>query len=130
LTSNITNEARFGFSSSTPLFFNNEKFAEGYRLGLPLITNPVQNFLQQGRAPRNHDFIDNVTWVKGDHVFRFGTSWRQVRILNFNDGGIVPQYNVGFNTTTNPTPLRTTRQTSPAACRIRSLRLLPAYWVC
>jgi hypothetical protein len=105
LTSNITNEARFGFSSSTPLFFNNEKFAEGFRLGLPLITNPVQNFLQQGRAPRNHDFIDNVTWVKGDHVLRFGTSWRQVKILNFNDGGIVPQYNVGFNTTTNPTPL-------------------------
>jgi Carboxypeptidase regulatory-like domain/TonB dependent receptor len=105
LTSNMTNEARFGFSSSTPLFFNNEKFAEGFRLGLPLITNPVQNFLQQGRAPRNHDFIDNVTWVKGSHVFKFGTTARRVRILNFNDGGIIPQYNVGFNTTTNPTPL-------------------------
>ena len=105
LTTNITNEARFGFSSSTPLFFNNEKFADGYRLGLPLITNPVQNFLQQGRAPRNWDFIDNATWVKGDHVFKFGTTFRMVKILNFNDGGIVPQYNVGFNTTTNPTPL-------------------------
>ncbi|HTG95328.1 MAG TPA: TonB-dependent receptor [Pyrinomonadaceae bacterium] len=105
VTSNITNEARFGFSSSTPLFFNNEHFAEGFRLGLPLITNPVQNFLQQGRAPRNHDFIDNVTYVKGDHVFRFGTAWRQVKILNFNDGGIIPQYNVGFNTTTNQSPL-------------------------
>jgi hypothetical protein len=61
LTPNITNELRFGFSSSTPVFFNREKFADGYRLGLPLITNPVQNFLQQGRAPRNHDLIDNVT---------------------------------------------------------------------
>jgi len=105
LTSNITNEARFGFSSSTPLFFNNEHFAEGYRLGLPLITNPIQNFLQQGRAPRNHDFIDNLTWVKHDHVFRFGTTFRQVKILNFNDGGIIPQYTVGFNNTTNRTPL-------------------------
>lgn len=105
LTTNITNEARFGFSSSTPLFFNNEKFADGYRLGLPLITNPVQNFLQQGRAPRNWDFIDNATWVKGDHVFKFGTTFRVVNILNFNDGGIVPIYNVGFNTTTNPTPV-------------------------
>ncbi|HEX7294186.1 MAG TPA: TonB-dependent receptor, partial [Pyrinomonadaceae bacterium] len=105
LTSNITNEARFGFSSSTPLFFNNEKFADGFRLGLPLITNPVQNFLQQGRAPRNYDFIDNATWVHGDHVFRFGTTFRMVRILNFNDGGIIPQYTVGFNSTTNRTPL-------------------------
>jgi hypothetical protein len=110
LTSNITNEARFGFSSSTPLFFNNEKFAEGYRIGFPTLggtalTTPIQNFLQQGRAPRNHDFIDNVTWVKGDHVFRFGTTARRVRILNFNDAGTIPQYNLGFNTTTNPTPL-------------------------
>jgi len=104
-TTNITNEARFGFSSSTPTFFNNEKFAEGFRLALPLITNPIQNFLQQGRAPRNYDLLDNVTWVKGSHVFRFGMASRFVRILNFNDGGIIPQYSVGFNATTNPTPL-------------------------
>ncbi len=104
-TANITNELRFGFSSSTPLFFNREKFDVGYRLTLPLITNPIQNFLQQGRAPRNHDLIDNVTWVKGKHVFRFGSTARFVRILNFNDAGIVPQFTVGFNTTTNPTPL-------------------------
>ena len=105
LTPNITNELRFGFSSSTPVFFNREKFADGYRLGVPLITNPVQNFLQQGRAPRNHDLIDHVTWVKGEHVFRFGTTARFVKILNFNDAGIVPQYNVQFNTTTNRSPL-------------------------
>ena len=107
LTPNITNEARFGFSSSTPLFFNNEDFSEGYRLTLPLITNPIQNFLQQGRAPRNYDLIDNLTWVKGSHVFKFGTSSRFVRILNFNDAGIVPQFSVGFNSTTNPSPLAT-----------------------
>ena len=107
LTPNITNEARFGFSSSTPLFFNNEDFSEGYRLTLPLMTNPIQNFLQQGRAPRNYDLINNTTWVKGSHVFKFGTSARFIRILNFNDGGIIPQFTVGFNTTTNPSPLNT-----------------------
>ena len=107
LTPNMTNEARFGFSSSTPLFFNNEDFSEGFRLTLPLMTNPVQNFLQQGRAPRNYDVIDNLTWVKGSHVFKFGTSARFVRILNFNDAGIIPQFTVGFNTTTNPSPLNT-----------------------
>ncbi len=105
LTSNLTNELRFGFSSNTPVFFNNEKFDLGFRLGLPLITNPVQNFLQQGRAPRNHDLIDHATLVKGNHVIKFGTTARWVKILNFNDGGIVPQYNVQFNTTTNRTPL-------------------------
>jgi len=104
LTPHISNELRFGFSSSTPLFFNREKFDLGYRLALPLITNPIQNFLQQGRAPRNHDLLDNATWVKGNHVLKFGTSARWVDILNFNDGGIVPQYTVGYNSTTNPVP--------------------------
>lgn len=107
LSPNITNEARFGFSSSTPVFFNEETFDIGYRLTLPLITNPIQNFLQQGRAPRNHDIIDNLTWVKGSHVFKFGTSARIIRILNFNDAGIVPQFTVAFNTTSNPSPLTT-----------------------
>ena len=72
LTSTISNELRFGFSSSTPTFFNREDFSEGYRLALPLITNPIQNFLQQGRAPRNHNLIDNASWVKGNHVIKFG----------------------------------------------------------
>ena len=111
LTSSITNELRFGFSSSTPTFFNRETFDVGYRLTWPnvggnTLTNPIQNFLQQGRAPRNHDLINHTTWVKGSHVFRFGTTARFVRILNFNDAGIVPQFTVNFNTTTNPTPLQ------------------------
>ncbi len=120
ITSNITNEARWGFSSSTPLFFNNEKFDVGYRLlfpnvstNVPFITNPIQNFLQQGRAPKNYDFIDNATWVHGNHVFRFGTTARWVKILNFNDGGIVQQYSVGFNSTTNPSPLANTTANFP-----------------
>ncbi len=113
LTPNISNEVRFGFSSSTPLFFTREKFDVGYRLSLPLMTNPIQNFLQQGRAPRNHDLLDNVTWVKGNHVLKFGTTARWVDILNFNDAGIVPQFTVGFNTTTNPSPLVNNTATFP-----------------
>ncbi len=113
LTSTITNELRFGFSSSTPTFFNRETFDVGYRLGLPIITNPIQNFLQQGRAPRNHDLINHTTWVKGSHVFKFGTTARFVKILNFNDAGIIPQYNVQFNTTSNPTPLVNNSATFP-----------------
>src|SRR3989441_2606610 len=113
LTPNISNEVRFGFSSSTPLFFNREKFDVGYRLSLPLMTNPIQNFLQQGRAPRNHDLLDNVTWVKGNHVLKFGTTARWVDILNFNDGGIVPQFTVGFNSTTDPSPLVNNTATFP-----------------
>jgi hypothetical protein len=109
----ITNEFRFGFSSSTPLFFNREHFDIGYRLSLPLITNPIQNFLQQGRAPRSHDLIDNVTWVKGNHVLKFGAQARFEKILNFNDAGIVPQFTVGFNTVLNKNPMTNNTATFP-----------------
>jgi Carboxypeptidase regulatory-like domain len=116
LTSNITNEVRVGFARSTPSFVNRETFDVGYRLFLgpanpatpfttEYITNPIQNFLQQGRTPTTYDFMDNVAVVKGSHVIKFGFLGRMVRILNFNDAGIVPQFSVGFNTTTNPMPV-------------------------
>ena len=112
-TSNITNEFRWGYATNTPEFFNREKFDVGYRLSLPLITNPIQNFLQQGRIPTNYDSIDNVTWVKGNHVFKFGTIFRMVRVLNFNDAGTVPQFTVAFNTTKNTNPLVNNTATFP-----------------
>lgn len=115
LTSNITNELRAGYAQSTPTFTNKEKFDLGYRLafapatipftGAEYITNPIQNFLQQGRTPTSYDLMDNAALVKGNHLIRFGFLGRRVRILNFNDGGIVPQFSVGFNSTTNPMPV-------------------------
>jgi hypothetical protein len=105
-TSSITNELRAGYARSTPTFVNREKFDVGYRLIFDLgITNPIQNFLQQGRAPTSYDLMDNVAWVRGNHVFKFGFLARAVRILNFNDAGIVPQFTVGFNSTSNTTPV-------------------------
>ena len=97
---------RAGYAKSTPSFVNRETFDVGYRLVFDLgITNPIQNFLQQGREPTSYDLMDNVALVKGNHVIKFGFLGRAVRILNFNDAGIVPQFTVGFNTTTNTMPV-------------------------
>jgi len=113
-TSSITNELRAGYSKNTPTFINREKFDVGYRLAFDLgITNPIQNFLQQGRVPTSYDLMDNVAWVKGNHVIKFGFLSRAVRILNFNDAGIVPQFTIGFNTTTNTMPVASTTANFP-----------------
>src|SRR6266850_125982 len=123
-TSSITNELRTGYSKNTPTFINHEKFDVGYRLFLgpanaaapfttEYITNPIQNFLQQGRVPTSYDLMDNVSWVKGNHLIKFGFLGRAVRILNFNDGGIVQQFSVGFNSTTNPMPVANTTGNFP-----------------
>jgi hypothetical protein len=122
-TSSMTNELRAGYSRNTPSFVNREKFDLGYRLllapvtipftGAEYITNPIQNFLQQGRIPTSYDLMDNVSWVKGNHVIKFGFLSRAVRILNFNDGGIVQQFSVGFNSTTNQMPVANTTANFP-----------------
>lgn len=108
-TSNISNEVRFGFYKTQPQFITQETFSIGYRLNLPLISNPIQNFLKQGRIPKNYDTIDNVTWVKGNHVVRFGGSFRAVEIYQFNDGNILPTYTIAFNTTGNRNPMTTSQ---------------------
>ncbi|HEX8456131.1 MAG TPA: carboxypeptidase regulatory-like domain-containing protein [Pyrinomonadaceae bacterium] len=104
-TQNLSNEFRSGFFRTTPAFLNNETFEEGYRLTFPISTNPIQNFLQQGRVPTNYDFIDNASLVRGEHVIRFGGVGRIVKVDVFNDAGTLPTYTLGFNSTGNRNPL-------------------------
>ncbi|HJR07542.1 MAG TPA: carboxypeptidase regulatory-like domain-containing protein [Pyrinomonadaceae bacterium] len=108
-TQNLSNEFRTGFFRTTPSFLNTETFPEGNRLTFPISTNPVQNFLQQGRVPTNYDFIDNASLVRGEHVIRFGGVARRVRVDVFNDAGTLPTYTLGFNTVANRNPLSTSQ---------------------
>jgi hypothetical protein len=104
-TGHITNELRGGFNYYNADFINQEDFAEGFQLAfplqvgsttVPLTTNPVQNFLPQGRNVKVHEFMDNASWVKGNHFAQFGGSLRLVQVLPFNDVGVIPSYTLGF----------------------------------
>jgi hypothetical protein len=108
--STITNELRGGFAGSNPNFFNNEKFADGFKITFPISQTPIQNFSPQGRISNNYDFLDNASWARGSHLIRFGGNYRIVHTDNFNDAGVVPSYAVQFNTTGNPNPLNRTTQ--------------------
>jgi carboxypeptidase family protein/TonB-dependent receptor-like protein len=115
-TNSLTNEARFGFNHYNVNFFTNEPFADGFQLDIPninptnpndpdFITNPVDNFLPQGRLVENYEVIDNANWVKGSHQVRFGGNYRRVYLEPFNAAGTLPLYTLGFNDTSNPNPL-------------------------
>ena len=99
-TPTIINEGRFGFQTGSGRFFNNETFSQGYRLSFSsegdLFSNPIRNFLAQGRDTRNLDLMDNVTWVNGLHTIKVGGSVRWTRVDLFNDAGIVPTYILEF----------------------------------
>ncbi len=108
-TANLNNEVRFGFNNYNVAFFTREQFAEGYRVVFPLITDPIQNTLPQGRKADNYEVIDNATWVKGAHQIRFGGNYRRVFIEPFDFLGTIPEYTLGFNGTGNSNPLRRTQ---------------------
>ena len=105
LKPNVTNEARVGYQTSSPRFFTNETFPQGYVLSLGGgFSNPIQDFLDQGRDTRNVDIMDHISWVKGNHTVKVGGSVRLTQVDQFNDGGTVPTYTLGFGPG-NPDPL-------------------------
>lgn len=106
-TNSISNEARFGFNMYDVQFFTNEPFSRGYQIVLPLVSDSEDNFLPQGRDVKTWEWIDNASWVKGNHTLRFGGNFRDNYIKPFNDAGILPIYNIGFAAASNPTPLST-----------------------
>lgn len=112
LTARLTNEARFGFQWAPVDFFTNETFSPGYQLSFadgalgetPLVANPIQNVLPQGRNSPVYDLMDNAAWVKGNHTFKFGGGYRRTDVDSSNDAGILPTYVLNFGTG-NPDPL-------------------------
>jgi hypothetical protein len=107
-TASLNNELRAGFNHYNVTFDLNEPFADGYRVAFPLIDNPVQNALNQGRNVQNYELIDNATWVKGNHQVRFGANFRRIYLTPFNFAGALPLYTLGFNSDGNVNPLDTT----------------------
>lgn len=108
-TATLNNELRYGFNNYNVSFFTNERFADGYQLTFPLISDPVDNLLPQGRIADNYEVMDNATWVKGKHQVRFGGNYRRVFIESYDAAGTLPFYTIGFNTAGNPNPLRTSQ---------------------
>jgi hypothetical protein len=104
-TNSLNNEARFGFNHYNVAFFTNETFDRGYQIVLPLVSDSEDNFLPQGRDVKTWEWIDNASWVRGDHVIRFGGNFRDNYIKPFNDAGILPLFNIGFTATGTPNPL-------------------------
>jgi len=110
-TAGITNELRAGYYHQRSLFIGDEiQYEGGVRLTLPIITNPVQNSLTSGRNGRIHEIIDNASWVKGNHLIRFGGNYRNTHLEPFSFAGVIPSYTIGFGVN-NPNPLNSADRT-------------------
>lgn len=105
LTNSLVNEARFGLTGGTVLFFpqvNPSQFDNqgGVSLGISAagISNATIVTAPQRRNTPVKQFTDNLNWVRGNHSFNFGASvtrvnfWQQLIT-------VVPTINFGISST-------------------------------
>ena len=131
LRSNLLHHAGFGYTFSDPIRqLDTRKGNEIYKVpgipsdvpGFPLFnvansygTIALGNANQQPNDPsinRNYSFVDNWTWIRGAHQWKFGADIRFFHYDNFNgtdDGGMAGTFN--FN------PLSTANVASPDSTR-------------
>lgn len=102
LSSNIVNEARYGLTGGTVVFFPEMAAASYDPFGGVAFTFPGV-YANPQSAPNNSrrnspikQFTDNLSWVKGRHNFNFGAAFTAAKSFQQSSGGnLVP--NLSFN---------------------------------
>lgn len=94
--SSVTNVFRVG-KQWAPVGFLLESNPTEPFIGLQGITLPYAGggFLSQGRNTEVWQISDNVSWSRGNHLFRFGGDYQQIYADTFNDAGINQTINLG-----------------------------------
>ncbi|MEP7076744.1 MAG: TonB-dependent receptor, partial [Acidobacteriota bacterium] len=121
-SANISNELRVGRFYSAPVFLSDIIRSEWETV--PLFTNvdPLNGaaiFRNQGRVAKNWNIQDTVSWLTGNHAFRFGAQYQYVHIDSFNDAGNLPTYGFGLSANgpvIQPTALAVNACGSAATC--------------
>lgn len=118
LTSNLTNELRYGITGGTVLFFAAIEPGQfgvtgGRCFSVPTaITDPCGFNTNFRRNTPVKQLTDTVTYVRGNHTFNFGGNWSQYNYWNsgktaVNAAGtfnvaVVPLVILGFDATNDP----------------------------
>lgn len=104
-TTKFTNEVRGGYTKAFPSFPESQArqpflLTTGTGALAGLVTSPESSYLFQGRNTKTYTAQDNADYSWGDHSLRFGSVLNFFRVVRFNAGGAIPQFNLGVGTTT------------------------------
>jgi hypothetical protein len=92
---NVTNILRYG-RQWAPVDFNRDQPQVVPFISLPgVLTNYDNTFLPQPRNTIVNQITDTLSWVKGNHVWKFGMDWQNVLGISLNDAGIVQLNQIG-----------------------------------
>lgn len=93
--SNVTNVLRYG-RQWAPVDFNRDQPQTVPFISLPgVLTNYDNTFLPQPRNTIVNQITDTVSWVKGNHIWKFGMDWQNVLGISRNDAGTVQLNQIG-----------------------------------
>jgi hypothetical protein len=108
--SNLTNEVRGGFNLTYGYFNTSEKFGKALITGT-IFSNPVNEFMKQGRNTDTYAISDDAAWQHGRHYVQFGFHAQKVRVRSYDEAGTVATYSLGLSSN----PLALTRSALPGA---------------
>ncbi len=109
LAPNLLNEARFGYNRTESLdnLSDNSRFlgdpAINGEIGLLRVTGlnsvGIPSFLDKYEFLNNFQYSDDLTWTRGRHALKFGSSFRRVQVndgfLDNNNRGVLTFNNIG-----------------------------------
>src|SRR5579875_1103556 len=96
-SANLTNEMRGGFNLTYGFFLTSQQFGADLITGM-LFSDPVNEFLPQGRRTNTYNFSDDASWQHGRHFIQFGYWMQHVRIASYDASGTVPTYGLAMGT--------------------------------
>jgi hypothetical protein len=96
-TARLTNEVRAGFDLTWGYFLTSQQFG-GYLLTGMLYSDPVNEFMPQGRTTNTYSIGDDASYQRGNHFFQFGFHGQQVRVASYDDSAVVPDYGLAMGT--------------------------------
>ena len=95
-TPKLNNEFRVGANLAPVAFESIENFSGLFYGGLPVTAREV-TFMPQGRDTRTFQYIDNASYVTGNHAFQFGGSLQKIKVNPYNFAGAIQTANFGFS---------------------------------
>ncbi len=93
---NWTNVFRYG-RQWAPVDFNRDSLPTEPFIALTGVTSYDNLFAPQPRDTKVNQYTDTLSWVNGNHVWKFGMDFQQVLGISRNDAGIYQQINLGTN---------------------------------
>jgi len=91
----LTNEVRGGFNLTYGFFFTSQQFGP-YLLTGTIFSDPVNEFLPQGRRTNTYNLSDDASYQRGRHFIQFGYWMQRVRVSSSDSSGTVPTYGLAM----------------------------------